>query len=140
MSEPHLVVCNALVDAINGLIWSLSPLAVRRYVETLQTLEAEQLRVFVFPGDLSTEALSRFDTQEDHTTWLVVAQRVADAEPVTVDPLVEFARELRDAMRDASLPDAVVTNLETDAIYDFDALHKRSLFVQVFGVKWRWES
>mgnify|MGYP001363687718 CR=1 FL=1 len=140
MIEHHLTVANALVDLINGQVWTVPAVAVRRYVETLETLIQDQLRVFVFPGEFETDALSREITNEEHVTWFVVAVRVSDYEPGTVDPYVNFCRDLREALHVASLPDADVVGLDTDTIYDFDALNQRNQFIQVFGLKWRYDA
>lgn len=139
MAEQHLIVANAIVDLVAAGAWSLNPLVSRVYVRTLQTLDADQLRVFVFPGELATEVSTRGYDREDHTTWLVIAQNVESADPAVVDPLVEFARELRDAAAAWSLPNVDNLGVRTDQLYDLALLNDSSLFMHVFGVRWRYE-
>lgn len=139
MAEQHILVADAMVDTIAAGDWSLDPMAARAYVRTLQTIDADQLRVWVFPGQLAVEASTRGFDRETHTTWIVVARKVDNPEPATVDPLVEFARELRDAAAVWSLPNADVVGIEADQLYDLPVLHESNLFLHVFGVRWRYE-
>lgn len=144
MSEPALIVADAIVDEINGREWLLDPIVSRVYLREENLLQDGNLHVFVFPWSFSHEASARGFAREDHTTWLVVCERLQAIDNTAIDQRVEFCKQLRDGLLAMSLPaigdlSVDVTGIDTDTVYNFEHLHSDSLFMQMFALNWRAE-
>lgn len=136
--EPHVAFVTEVVEFVNGYEWSRSNVVAEEgYADGLDSDRDTTARVFVFPGDIQTERLTRTTDAEFHTTWCVLAIHASDHSKTAIKPHVHFARELRRAVRRYDWTAGDLVSLVTGDIYDFEELNANNLFVQIFGIRWR---
>lgn len=146
MIEPALLVADAIVARLAAVEWDLSTLFARTYLDEVPTINDEARRVYVMPSAIDTLAGPRAGlTDELHTTWLLFAARVPDATADTLDPVVDLTRAIRNNLadwplkREPGFEKYQNAGLQTAELYDYDALRQHSVFLQLFGFRWRWE-
>lgn len=145
MTEPAILVADAIVDRLSAVEWDLATAFSRTYLDSLEAINDEQRRLWVMPADVTQQPDSRYPAAaEIHTTWLLFAARVPDASADTLDPLVDLTRAIRNHLaiwplkKEDGFERYANAGIQTADLYDFEALSAHNLFVQLFGFRWRW--
>jgi len=103
--------------------------AERIYVVDKDLVSGTVLKASVMVVDLESSTSTRRDDEETHTIGIALHKKVANAEPATIDPLVNVMRAVRDFFRSKELAGATVMKRRSRPLYDHDALRKRRQFI-----------
>lgn len=134
-------IADAIVTQLNGLTLSQWFEAERAYIRpVIDREDLTRLRVIVVPMDsAAVVGLTRNAAQEDHRVDVAVFAPLRQADNAEVDPWVDFAEELVDALRRLRLtsPDAICIQAIHQPIADWDYLTGKAVFASVISTTWR---
>ena len=125
---------------LNGGAFSLTFFSERHYLPRFDQTEMDELRVLVVPRGTRVERSARDSWQHDYQIDVAIAQKVADEEASTLDPLMGLVEELAEYMRGRALntdPTTHCVAVENAPIYSPDHLDDKRLFLSVLRLTFR---
>lgn len=103
MSEPLILLADAMVAALNAADFSQDFTAVRSYVGQRDLKDLDTLAVDVVPGEDTNDIVDREEMLHTLSVEIGVRQRVEDLTNATLDPLATLVNEIKAALRFGTL-------------------------------------
>ena len=103
MSEPLILLADALVADLNAQTFSQDFTAVRSYVGQRDLEDLDSLAVDVVPGEDSNDIVTREETLHTLSVEIGIRQRVDGTENATLDPLTTLVDEIKDYLKFGTL-------------------------------------
>lgn len=122
---------DALVTAINGHVFTLPTVAVRRMVIDLTLPETTTRTIYVSPKGIETRWIGRRQREQKTTLYAVILARVATLEASVLDPLSQLTEDLDDfinATANRALGGATLIETKISALFDAERLRQQSLW------------
>lgn len=137
MSCPEIDIAEAAVDALNGHTFSQAFTAARGYLTPEAFMKSTMLKCVVMTVSLESEVDTRQADRETIVFGVALIQKLTNALPATIDPLIELVREVRAFFRDKNLAGARVMKRRSQPIYEPDFLQQQNLFVGFIEIECR---
>jgi len=133
MAATILSIANAVVDELNGSVFSMPLEAERHYQPQFELSEMTTLRVSVVPRSVTSKGLDRNRDSFDYRVDVAVQQKV-DPTPENLDALMALVEEIADHFRSEPLsgfPNARCTEVENVPVYAVEHLDEFRQFTSV---------
>ncbi|MBX3399542.1 MAG: hypothetical protein KF873_12435 [Gemmataceae bacterium] len=139
MPATILRIADAVVDELNGSVFSQPLEAVRHYLPQFELSEMTSLRVSVVPRSVASKGLDRNRDSFDYRIDVAVQQKL-DPTPGNLDALMVLVEEIADHFRSeplAGYPQARCTEVENVPVYAPEHLDEFRQFTSVLTLTFR---
>ena len=139
MAATILAIADAVVDELNGSVFSRPLEAERHYQPLFELAEMTTLRVSVVPRSIASRGLDRNRDSFDYRVDVAVQQKL-DPTPGNLDALVALVEEIADHFRSEPLsgyPAARCTEVENAPVYAAEHLEEFRQFTSVLTLTFK---
>lgn len=125
-------VADAVVSALNAVTtWTMPFIAKRTYYPVYKLEEKQEVCVFVAIKADDETVVSRATVMQEMRIDVAVMRDVDPEDNTAVDRLIQFVREIKDALRHATMSSAAWLGYENNPMYDVAALLEKRHFRSV---------
>jgi hypothetical protein len=139
MAATILAIADAVVDELNGSVFSWPLEAERHYQPLFELAEMTTLRVSVVPRSIASRGLDRNRDSFDYRVDVAVQQKL-DPTPGNLDALMALVEEIADHFRSEPLsgfPQARCTEVENAPVYAAEHLEEFRQFTSVLTLTFK---